>query len=56
MSWPMELKNMKPIIGREEPIGAVTLQRSAVTYSPGGAARTRTPRQALATLHMLAAA
>ena len=56
MSWPMELKSTKPIIGHAEPIGAVTLQRSAATYSPGGVVRTRTLKPALAILHMLAAA
>ena len=56
MSWPMELKSTKPITGHAEPIGADTLQRSAATYLPGGVGRIRTPRPALATLHMLAAA
>ena len=52
MSWPMELKSTKPIIGHAELTGADTLQHFAGTSLPGGVARTRIPKLALATWHM----
>ena len=47
---------MKPITGAVELTGHVIFQRFAVTCLPGGAAKTKTQKQASATSLTLAAA